>query len=1376
MSKGPIKYSDFFDNDVKAGLAELNQLFTSIKASASSMRNVFVRDLNKAAAEVVKLQKQLEEMRTKLKQTDATTQGAAKSTVNLARETENLINKHRESKTTVNDLNMIIDVHTMGLKECRDTIKSLEREYSELNTDLKENKDRQAALLEKIKQVSTQFNRLNGDLRNAKKSVDYVDGSYTHLSKETELLKKQLQNLPDAFDRITGAINKNNKEAVDLQKQIKANTDALKEMDAQMSMHYRNVGNYSSALSSLEGAGGKILGIAGSILGFSSLEDVVRKLFETTLQLDNLDTVMKYTSVTSNEFKRNMDFLIRTSDDLGLEFLTTSNAFRIWTGAAKESNLTSTQTRWIFESVAKAASTMRMSADDTQGVFLALSQILSKGKVQAEELRGQLGERLPGAFAMAAKAMGVTEQELNKMLEKGEVVASDFLPKFAKQLNETFGESTSGKVVSLQGSVNRFDNSLTKITSNAQLKEFLIDTVDGVTSLTDAFGDLIDTKPAEELEKEKISFMALRYELESSNTTVERRIAIITELKNTYPAYLAQINAEKVSNQELLPILDKINEAYVTRLAYQQRADRSKDIMQKGADLDNEQFDEFKKTRENIAKIQNELDKKGIKITIKGKDELEQANYVVKDLFKDLSKINSEMIKSTGKGFFKDVDMSFIRRMTGQVNRNRQNLENYSVEIKKTLEDLSIANKDLNEYASKKKMFDGSNNDAVTQQYNRTNTLETIAKSKISTKDKKGYITRLEAAGYSDEEQYQVLQEIMQKERASATVISDEKGKTAKQLAAEAKKRFDEALKLIAEQEQLELLTLQNAYAQRSEYNNTIIDSEDKFESERLKIRRKSLEERQKLLDTSEDKSRIAESKQITQQLKALEIEYAAWKLKFEEQQLQSRYEIELASLDQIYYSGQILETEYQKKRTDILIAELERRALLEKDAVKKAQLQTQIAQTRKEGAEKYTSVRGEVVLKTDADKDFSLKQTAIEKRFELMQARLNTREIKGEDIAVQRLILEAQKLQELRTIYTDYGKDVTDLNQQVALNIIASDNEKTKRQLENIERVKSTMMQSVEVIADYLGEGWGNLFTTLTEQMFDFVKKGKIQFKDLGEAVQFYGEMANSVGNILFQSQVDQSQKRIETLEAEKARVIEIETAGIENEKERAAVKARIEEEYNAKIREEKKRQAIAERNHALFQIAINTAVGVTQAFAQTGIGGFVLGGIILAAGLAQAALVMSKPLAYWTGTRSSEEGIADVAERGPELVKDSSSGKISYYKKRTRIFIPKGSQVLNAVQTEKVMEKIKLDQYEQSNRDISVLVRDHKRSNDINIMSEAFKAIKIDEEKIGDAVGRRISELPFTNWEVNENGFTKSIRRKNSKVKLLNNRNSLR
>lgn len=95
---------------------------------------------------------------------------------------------------------------------------------------------------------------------------------------------------------------------------------------------------------------------------------------------------------------------------------------------------------------------------DQVGALLAIQQMMSKGTVQAEELRGQLGERLPGAFQIAARSMGVTTAELGKMLESGKVLADDFLPKFAAQLEKTFGASAEKAANSLQAQLNRMDN------------------------------------------------------------------------------------------------------------------------------------------------------------------------------------------------------------------------------------------------------------------------------------------------------------------------------------------------------------------------------------------------------------------------------------------------------------------------------------------------------------------------------------------------------------------------------------------------------------------------------------------------------------------------------------------------------------------------------------------------------------------------------------------------------------------------------------------------------------------------------------------------------------------------------------------------------
>ncbi len=74
--------------------------------------------------------------------------------------------------------------------------------------------------------------------------------------------------------------------------------------------------------------------------------------------------------------------------------------------------------------------------EDMKAAMRATSQVFSKGKVSAEELRQQLGERLPGAFTLFAASMDKTPAELDKALEQGKVTLDDFM-KFAKKLFAT---------------------------------------------------------------------------------------------------------------------------------------------------------------------------------------------------------------------------------------------------------------------------------------------------------------------------------------------------------------------------------------------------------------------------------------------------------------------------------------------------------------------------------------------------------------------------------------------------------------------------------------------------------------------------------------------------------------------------------------------------------------------------------------------------------------------------------------------------------------------------------------------------------------------------------------------------------------------------
>lgn len=100
-------------------------------------------------------------------------------------------------------------------------------------------------------------------------------------------------------------------------------------------------------------------------------------------------------------------------------------------------------------------------------------------------MKGQLGERLPSAFNLAAKAMGVTTQQLGKMLENGEVLATDLLPRLALELNKTF-VPTEEMLNGPQAAINRMKQAFIDLSGVAGEAGFL----DGVTNFANALNDL----------------------------------------------------------------------------------------------------------------------------------------------------------------------------------------------------------------------------------------------------------------------------------------------------------------------------------------------------------------------------------------------------------------------------------------------------------------------------------------------------------------------------------------------------------------------------------------------------------------------------------------------------------------------------------------------------------------------------------------------------------------------------------------------------------------------------------------------------------------------------------------------------------------------
>lgn len=201
----------------------------------------------------------------------------------------------------------------------------------------------------------------------------------------------------------------------------------------------------------------------GSVV-VQSATQAATALYEASVQAERLRIMLDFSSARGSA--REIAYLRTITSELGLAFGSTATAYSQFQAAARGTALEGEKSRAVFESIAKASAVMGLSAEQSGGVLLALQQMISKGTVQAEELRGQLGERLPGAFQIAAKAMGVTTAELGKMLEQGQVVADDFLPKFAKALNESVGSAAEKAANRLDAATNRFNDAWERLKQN----------------------------------------------------------------------------------------------------------------------------------------------------------------------------------------------------------------------------------------------------------------------------------------------------------------------------------------------------------------------------------------------------------------------------------------------------------------------------------------------------------------------------------------------------------------------------------------------------------------------------------------------------------------------------------------------------------------------------------------------------------------------------------------------------------------------------------------------------------------------------------------------------------------------------------------------
>ena len=192
--------------------------------------------------------------------------------------------------------------------------------------------------------------------------------------------------------------------------------------------------------------GGVFGGLPGAVVGgtvgatLGGVRQGLGEIASYTASLKKQRLALKLVIGDTEKYRASQEFLAKTSEELAIPQDVIVRQFTALTASVTGAGKSVEDAQEVFLSIASGIRGTGGSLEDMKSAMVATAQVFSKGKVSAEELRQQLGERLPGAFTLFAASMDMTPAMLDKALEQGKVTLDDFMG-FAKHLFNEYGEN-----------------------------------------------------------------------------------------------------------------------------------------------------------------------------------------------------------------------------------------------------------------------------------------------------------------------------------------------------------------------------------------------------------------------------------------------------------------------------------------------------------------------------------------------------------------------------------------------------------------------------------------------------------------------------------------------------------------------------------------------------------------------------------------------------------------------------------------------------------------------------------------------------------------------------------------------------------------------
>ncbi|ENI5061413.1 tape measure protein [Escherichia coli] len=224
-----------------------------------------------------------------------------------------------------------------------------------------------------------------------------------------------------------------------------------------------------------------------AIYSFQTALEAYRRIMEVGLKKEASQRAAQF--VLGDEgAKRATEFVKNLADSSGVDQIETLSSFAKFSAGAGDMN--ADQKESLFSNVIGTSRLMGLSTDEINGILKAFEQMASKGKIQAEELRGQLGDRMAGAFQLFARSLGMTTEELDKAMKDGKVLSKDVLPKVSAEMGRMIDKAGGWEKIinSTQTQLGRLSNSW-----NNNLALMFDGSQEGLTDFTRSLTNLLNS-------------------------------------------------------------------------------------------------------------------------------------------------------------------------------------------------------------------------------------------------------------------------------------------------------------------------------------------------------------------------------------------------------------------------------------------------------------------------------------------------------------------------------------------------------------------------------------------------------------------------------------------------------------------------------------------------------------------------------------------------------------------------------------------------------------------------------------------------------------------------------------------------------------------